>query len=365
MSTRGNLAILLLTMFALAYAEDALAQPTTGPAQPTTRPAKPKLPDGFAMRTLALPSGSERKYVVFVPPQYVLEKSKKWPVVVFLHGSGECGTDGVKHTKVGLPNLLAAHPEKYPFIVVMPQAASLWFREDNALAVWMALEAVMKKYRTDPERIYLTGLSMGGFATWEMSVARPDLFAAIVPVCGVAPVDYLENIVKLPAWTFHGADDKNVPVSASRQAVAELKRLGAKPKYTEYAGVGHDSWDRAYATPELWKWLLKQRRQPPPRIVEHKFPGGETHVWWLGARAEQPSSKPAHIRAEISEDGRAVTVESEGDEGWAIGSEACPLKAGDEIDVTWNGERVFSGEYTGVFEIQHQPTTQPAEPPKE
>lgn len=348
-----------LTMMLVGH---ALAQPTS---TPTTMPAKPKLPAGFVLRALTLPSGAERKYVVFVPPQYVLKKSFHWPVVVFLHGSGECGRDGVKHTRVGLPRLLAAHPEKYPFICIMPQAATLWFRDDNALAVWMALDAVRREYRTDPERIYLTGLSMGGFATWEMTVTRPDLFAAIVPICGVAPIDYLSNIINIPAWVFHGADDQNVPVSASRQAVNELRRLGARPKYTEYPGVGHNSWDRAYATPDLWKWLLKQRRRALPRQIEHRFPGGETRIWWLGARAENALGKPARIHAEIAEDGRTITVESEGVAAWAIGGEACPLKVGDSIDVSWNGQSVFSGKFKGIFEIQHQPSSKPAKPPEE
>ena len=337
-------------------------QPTTKPG-PTTMRAKPKLPKGFLSRKLKLPSGAERKYVVFVPPQYVLKKSHRWPVVVFLHGSGECGTDGVKHTTVGLPTLLAAHPEKYPFIAVMPQAPTMWFREENALAVWMALDAVMKEYQTDPDRIYLTGLSMGGFATWELSIERPDVFAAIVPVCGVAPLDYLSNIVAMPAWVFHGEMDDRVPVAASREAVAELKRLGAEPKYTEYPGVKHNSWDRAYPTPELWKWLLKQRRRPPPRVIDYRLPGGAVQVWWLALQAEQPLESPAHIHAEISEDDRTVTVESEGVEGWAIGSDMCPLKAGGAIEVTWNGRRIYAGEFTGRFEAQQRPTTQPAESP--
>lgn len=312
-------------------------------------PVKPKLPKGFVAKSVKLPDGQERKYTVFVPPQYVLHKKKKWPVVVFLHGSGECGKDGVKQTTVGLPTLLAADPAKYPFIVVMPQAADLWYRGDNAVAVWMALDEVLKKYRTNRDRIYLTGLSMGGFGTWELAVTRPDVFAAIVPICGLAPTEFLPNIVHLPVWAFHGAADPNVPVKGSRDAVAELKRLGAKPKYTEYPGVGHNCWDAAYRTKKLWSWLLEKRRAPAPRVIDYKFPGGGSRVWWLEVEAEEGLKTPAQIHAEIGEDG-SVTVDSKGVAAWAIGAESCPLKAGQRITVTWNGKGIYAGDFAGTFE---------------
>ncbi|MBN2563311.1 MAG: prolyl oligopeptidase family serine peptidase [Phycisphaerae bacterium] len=327
------------------------AKPTTRKAKATTTRARPRLPKGFVPKTIKQPDGVQRKYLVFVPPQYVVDKTAKWPVVVFLHGSGECGEDGVKQTKFGLPSLIARYPFKFPFIAVMPQAHTLWFRGEDAAAVWAILEAVHEEYRTDRDRVYLTGQSMGGFATWELAITRPDVFAAIVPVCGQAPMEFVSNVVHLPVWAFHGAKDPNVPVGGSRDPIAELRRLGADPMYTEYPNMGHACWDLAYGTPKLWDWLLAQRRQPPPRAIDYRLPGGSTVVWWLGVQAEDGLKEPAHIHAEVGEDGR-VTVRSEGVAGWLIKSETYPLKTGDQIDVTWNGEHVYKGEFTGGLAVK-------------
>lgn len=322
------------------------ANQTTKKAKPTTRKAKPRLPKGCVAKTITLPNGAERKYVVFVPPQYILNETYRWPVVVSLHGSGECGTDGIKHTTVGLPRHLGRDPNRFPFIAVMPQAKTLWYRGGDAAAVWAVLAAVHREYRTDPDRVYLTGFSMGGFATWELSVAHPDVFAAIVPICGIGPIPFMSNITHLPVWAFHGAKDQNVPVKGSREPIAALKRLGANPRYTEYAEADHFCWDRVYRSREMWDWLLAQRRKPAPRAIDYRFLSGSAVVWWLGVQAEDGLKRPAHIRAVIDENGR-VTVQSEGAAGWAIKCETYPLKIGDEIDVAWNGEHVYKGEFTG------------------
>jgi predicted esterase len=332
---------------------------TTKPARPTTGSVQRRLPRGFAARTIKLASGTERKYAVFVPPQYILDETKKWPVVLFLHGSGECGRDGVKQTKIGLPRLMAKAPERYPFISVLPQAWNLWFHGDDAATVWAALGAVHQEFRTDPDRVYLTGLSMGGFATLEMAFAHPDIFAAIVPVCGSGSTAFVSNIIDLPIWAFHGAQDKNVSSQGTRDLIAELTRLGGKPKYTEYPELGHKCWDRAYGTPELWDWLLAQRRRPPPRVIDYRFVSGSTVVWWLGVQAEKEPGTTAHVRAEANENGQ-VTIASEGVAGWAIKSDTYPLKIGDQIEVTWNGEHVYRGRFDGGLGVR---PVQPASAP--
>jgi predicted esterase len=273
--------------------------------------------------------------------------------VVSLHGSGECGTDGFKQMTVGFPRELAKDPFRFPFIAVMPQARTLWFRGDDAAAVWAILEAVHREYRTDRDRVYLTGFSMGGFATWELAVTRPDVLAGIVPICGIGPTAYMSNIRHLPVWAFHGAKDEKVPVRGSREPIAELKRLGANPKYTEYPNAGHTSWVTAYRNPKLWEWLLAQRRKPAPRVIDYRFPSGSAVVWWLSVHAQAGLETPAHIHAEIAEDGR-VTVQSEGVGAWAIRSETHPLKIGDPIDVTWNDGQVYQGVFNGGIAVTPQ-----------
>jgi predicted esterase len=337
-----------------ANQEAMKAKKTTKPARPTTARGKRRLPRGFAARTVKLANGTERKYAVFVPPQYVLDETKEWPVVLFLHGSGECGRDGIKQTKIGLPRLMAQAPEKYPFISVLPQAWNLWFHGDDAAAVWAALSAVHQELRTDPDRVYLTGLSMGGFATLEMAIAHPDIFAAIVPVCGSGSTAFVSNIIDLPIWAFHGAKDKNVSIQGIRDLITELTRLGGEPKYLEYPDLGHKCWDRAYGTPELWDWLLAQRRRTPPRVIDYRFVSGSTVVWWLGVRAEEKPGTMPHIRAEVGENGQ-VTITSEGVAGWAIKSDTYPLKIGDQIEVTWNGEPVYRGRFDGGLGVRPKP----------
>lgn len=342
--------ILTLVLTSTEAAETGDTQPTT-PKPPAVQAGRRKLPRGFISKTVTLPNMSEHKYVVFTPPQYVKDPNHKWPLILFLHGSGECGTDGIKHTTVGLPTYVARNAMRFPFIVVMPQAQKMWFRGEEAAAVWASLDAVQSQYRVDPDRIYLTGLSMGGIATWELSVLRPDIFAAIVPVCGFAPKDYLPNIVDLPTWAFHGALDQNVSVKGSRDAVEELKRLGGSPLYTEFPKLQHVCWDEAYATPDLWRWLLKQRRKPTPKVIDYVFPAGVSRVWWLAVEGDKAWKKPCHIHAEIK-DGGMIEMTSEGVIGWAIISDTDPLRPGTQIEVNWNAQPAFKGEFSGVLSVE-------------
>ena len=198
------------------------------------------------------------KYVVFVPHER--KAGEKYPVILFLHGSGESGTDGVKQTKQGIGNAIRKREKTFPFLTVMPQSQKGGWKAESAegkraIAI---LDSVMKEYDGDPKRTYLTGLSMGGFGTWSMAMAYPDRWAAIVPVCGAGKPEQAAKIAKIPCWDFHGDADKSVNVNGSREMIAALKAAGGDPKYTEYPGVGHNSWDKAYGTPELYTWLLEQ-----------------------------------------------------------------------------------------------------------
>ena len=220
-------------------------------------------------------------YKVYVPPGF--DPSRTWPVILFLHGAGERGTDGVQQTEVGLGRVLRTNPERFPAVVVFPQAppGQVWLG-DPARVATTALDRTIAEFHGDPGRIYLAGLSMGAYGSWVLAYENPDRYAAIVSVCGgiVPPAGRSTRLAQLPptlqaddpyaataarvkgipAWLFHGADDPTVPVTESRQIASALKQVGESPRYTEYEGVTHNSWDRAFAEPELPKWLLAQRR---------------------------------------------------------------------------------------------------------
>jgi predicted peptidase len=214
---------------------------------------------GFLDRVHKDDDGKEAKYVLFVPHDY--KGDKAYPLILFLHGSGETGTDGTKQATVGLAPAIKKNEKEFPFIAVFPQSQKRTWQADTddakrALAI---LDEVQKAYKVDAKRIYLTGLSMGGFGTWSLAAKYPEKWAAIVPVCGGGKSDDAEKIKGIPCWCFHGDADKAVGVEKSRDMIAALKKAGAEPKYTEYPGVGHNSWDMAYATKELYEWLLKQQ----------------------------------------------------------------------------------------------------------
>lgn len=213
---------------------------------------------GFVHKTFKADDG-DYKYAVFVPPSY--DGSKAFPVILFLHGSGETGTDGDKQTKGGLGKHIRDVKQKFNFITVFPQAhptAKGWGpNNNNGKAALGMLDEVMSSYKTDSKRVYLTGLSMGGFGTWSFAAAYPDKWAAIAPICGGGNPKNADKIKDIPCWDFHGDADDAVNVSKSRDMIKALKDAGGNPKYTEYPGVGHNSWDKAYATGELYSWMLK------------------------------------------------------------------------------------------------------------
>jgi predicted peptidase len=197
------------------------------------------------------------KYVVFVPHEK--KAGEKYPVILFLHGSGETGTDGVAQSKQGIGNAIRKHEKTFPFLTVMPQSHDRTWKADSkdgkrAIAI---LDAAMKEYDGDPKRTYLTGLSMGGMGAWSFAIAYPERWAAIVPICGRGDTSQAAKIAKIPCWDFHGGADTTVPTEGSRKMIAALKAAGGDPKYTEYPGVGHNSWDKAYGTPELYTWMLE------------------------------------------------------------------------------------------------------------
>lgn len=233
----------------------------------------------FVKREL-IANGVVHRYQVFVPTRAA--SGSKPPVILFLHGTGERGNDGEKQVQVGLGPHVLAHRADFPAIVVFPQAPDgrEWQGETAAMAL-AQLEAATQEFGGDRERTYLTGLSMGGYGTWELALMQPQRFAALVPVCGallpprherltlaVTPLageadPYTALAKKLhhvPTWIFHGAKDDVVPPDDARRTHAALRHAGADVRYTEFPDVTHNAWDPAYATPELWDWLFSKRR---------------------------------------------------------------------------------------------------------
>ena len=198
------------------------------------------------------------KYLLYLPRDY--EKNESWPLMLFLHGSGERGEDLEKVKLHGPPHLVQEGRE-FPFIVVSPQCPNGRWWEPVELAA--LLDEMVEKYKVDKDRIFVTGLSMGGFGTWSMAAYQPDRFAAIVPICGGGEPFTAKLFSKVPVWVFHGAKDTAVPLERSEKMVEALKKSGStNVQFTVYPDGGHaDAWTRAYTDPKLYEWLLQQKRK--------------------------------------------------------------------------------------------------------
>jgi predicted peptidase len=211
-------------------------------------------------------------YLLFLPAGYEQDREERWPLILFLHGAGERGANLSKVALHGLPKLVKTRAD-FPFILISPQCPAGESWSDKTDALFGLIDDVARAHRVDPRRIYLTGLSMGGFATWAMAVKDPRRFAAIVPICGGGSiVDILlasrgneGALKKLPVWAFHGAKDPIVPVEESEHMTAALRRIGNEQvKLTIFSEAGHDCWTEAYEMPELFEWLLQQTRPTRP-----------------------------------------------------------------------------------------------------
>ena len=200
----------------------------------------------------------ELDYLLYLPEGY--DEKETWPLMLFLHGAGERGDD-LEKVMVHGPPKLAKH-KKFPFIVVSPQCPDdKWWEPVSLTAL---LDEVCEKYKVDEDRVYVTGLSMGGFGTWSLVVYSADRFAAVAPICGGGiPFVTARRAGKLPIWAFHGSADNVVPAKYSEEIVAALKKSGNDARLTIYDGVGHDSWTRTYDNPELYEWLLSHKRKSP------------------------------------------------------------------------------------------------------
>jgi predicted peptidase len=239
---------------------------------------------GFLNRSVMV-NGSEYRYVVYVPREF--SRKQSYPVIIVLHGGGTYGSDGLKQTEGALARAIRLNPERFPAIVVFPQAKAdekPGWQQEGGKAALAALDKSIKEFRGDARRVYLTGGSAGGNGSWFLLSHCPERFVAAIVVCGfiskhkglqtgidypaLAPPDapdayaYIaKRVAKIPIWIFHGDADQNISVEESRKMFAALKREGANVKYTEFPGVAHNAWDPAYASAELFEWLLKQKRR--------------------------------------------------------------------------------------------------------
>lgn len=234
----------------------------------------------FVARQLEF-EGQQFRYQVFVPAAAAATRAR--PLVLFLHGSGERGNDGLKPTLAGVGPWLTQNMDSFPALVVFPQVpeGEEW-RGRNARMALAVLDAASAEFAADPQRIYLTGISMGGYGSWELALTRPTQFAALVPICGAlrAPradrpglvVDqvadaadpYQSAVSRLrdvPTWIFHGALDELVPTTDDRAIAVASQRLGAGFRYTEYPDVFHNAWDPTYRNPAMWEWMFAQQRR--------------------------------------------------------------------------------------------------------
>ena len=232
---------------------------------------------GFLDRVL-LWDDREYRYQIFRPRGEA--PAAGWPLILFLHGAGERGRDGLLQTQVGLGAAIRRHVSRFPCLAVFPQVSGgrYWSRPDMAAMAMTCLEQTAQSEQVDRQRFYLLGNSMGGTGVWYLGARYPEIFAALVPVCG--GVNYpardsgdpasgensviyqarAEAIGPTPVWVFHGAADPVVPVGFSQGMVAAMLQRGHSCRYSEYAGHGHDAWEPAFEGPELWAWLFQQHR---------------------------------------------------------------------------------------------------------
>jgi predicted peptidase len=224
---------------------------------------------GFLYKTITV-ENETYAYCVYVPPDYTLEKA--WPVILFLHGSGERGTDGFLQTDVGIGRTLRRNHAMIPAIVIMPQCRpeQTWIGPMGRMAL-RCLEATSREYHLNGDRIYLVGLSLGGQGVWHIAASLPDRFAALLVVCGFAELgsstDLAEKLAPpltgVPISCFHGEQDTNVPVEKAREMVTAIRKAGGHVEYTEFKDGTHFIWDRVFDNAETWRWLFQQRRGAP------------------------------------------------------------------------------------------------------
>jgi predicted peptidase len=202
------------------------------------------------------------RYLLFLPRECKAreQREEKWPLIFFLHGIGERGDD-LELVKIhGIAKIVETQPD-FPFIALSPQCpdGTTWWHHIQTLKG--LLDEVLANYAVDPDRVYLTGLSMGGYGTWGLATAYPDMFAAIAPICGGGMPEWVVVLKEVPVWAFHGAEDPVVPLELGQRMIDALRAWGGDVRFTVYPGVGHDSWTQTFENPKLYEWFLQHSRR--------------------------------------------------------------------------------------------------------
>ena len=197
-------------------------------------------------------------YHIQFPKAYNPEESKEWPLILFLHGAGERGFDLDLVKLQGLPNYLRKK-EDFPFVVAWPQCTPRSYWDVSLLNQWF--DEVLEQVKADRKRIYLTGISMGGYGTWHWAAANPDKFAAIIPICGGGERRVAKNLAKTPVWAFHGAKDNIVPLRETLEMTEAVEKASGNVELTIYPDLYHDSWTKTYENPKIYNWLLEHVRK--------------------------------------------------------------------------------------------------------
>ncbi len=207
-------------------------------------------------RQRQIPRTASYNYLLFLPEHY--ETQEQWPTILFLHGAGERGSNLEDVKRHGMARIVEEQSD-FPFIVASPQCPRGQYWSVPLLST--LVDEVKSTYRVDPDRVYLTGISMGGYGTWRLAAAQPHQFAAIAPICGGGNPDSACILKNLPVWAFHGARDNIVPLSESEVMVKALEACGGNVKFTVYPDADHDSWTQTYNNPQLYEWFLQHQRQ--------------------------------------------------------------------------------------------------------
>jgi len=235
---------------------------------------------GFLNRKVVL-RGATYRFQVYLPEDWRRDDHKQWPVILFLHGRGERGSEGMWQTQIGLPQAVRDHPERWPFVIVMPQCplANYWTDAETLDMAMAALDQEIAEFHGDPERIYLTGLSMGGYGAWELARLHPRRWAAVaIAASGVfwsyaperwqetatLPASYARPLSHTPVWLFHGGDDKTVVPRQDELMFDAFKTVGGHVRLWIFQGLKHDCWTRAFNEPELPRWLLMHHSELKP-----------------------------------------------------------------------------------------------------
>ena len=212
----------------------------------------------YEARVFVKGKGDTLRYQFMKPLDY--DPQKKYPLVLCLHHGGTHGTDNFSQLGADPAPFLSSNRDKYPAFYLMPQCPKGFGWQSIDGPIYEIIKELESEFEIDEKRRYVMGISGGGYGSWYFITAKPEMFAAAIPICGGGDPSLAAKIVNVPVWAFHGEDDNLVPVRFSREMIEGIKKAGGNPKYTEYPGAGHNIWNQVVSTPGLMDWLFEQKR---------------------------------------------------------------------------------------------------------